>query len=172
MDLQSQLYDIYGFWHVPFWQTRWFFYACCGVGVLVLIAAIVLIYRWHMRKPALTYWQEAINQLTALLPLVQTNPEYCYQAYAKLVLILKEYLSKRYDVTVRAMTDEELLVFLVQASCSSEVLQLVERILRGGTEIRFAGETTSRDVTTEAINGVIIIIKKTIPTESEIEIGH
>lgn len=117
------------------------------------------------RPKPLTYWQEALAELQALLRKPIASSGQGHEIYSQLVIILKEYLAKRYGGSAYAMTDEELFVFLAGTSCPTEMMQLIEQILRGGTEIRFAGQHTYRETVAEAINNGIIVIKNTLPQE-------
>lgn len=168
MDAATGLYDIYGLWHVPFWHTRWFLITS-GIIVFCIVAALIFfiisIKRQKLQK--IPYWQRALMRMQELLASPMASSEQGYQVYGKLVFALKEYLAERYHFPAHAMTDDELLAFLAGIACPSEILQLLERILKGGVEIRFAGQKTYHDAVVDAINNAIVIIKGTIPEASQ-----
>lgn len=164
MDQETGLYDIYGLWHVPFWQKKWFIVAC--ILFLFLIMSIIawrIIAKRRARKQYITYWDRALAQLDALLDRSIENSQECYHAYNMIVSILKEYLALRYHGSAPAMTDDELLIFLAGTSCPSESLQLLEKILKEGLEIRFAGQHTYKQIVAQAVNAAIVFIKTTLP---------
>lgn len=46
MELDSNgLYDIYPLWHVPFWQTTWFYGAVMTIIALIFLVSMFLIFK-------------------------------------------------------------------------------------------------------------------------------
>jgi len=63
---KNGLYDIYGIWHKPFWQTSWFALVCGSlIAVALLLVGIAIgykLYTW-LRRKHYTAWEIAIIKL-------------------------------------------------------------------------------------------------------------
>ena len=108
---KNGLYDIYGVWHLPFWQTTWFKYLCASLIALVFLLVGVAIgyrlYQW-IRHKQYTAWEIALMKLEQLKKNHYATQDEAKQAYGVITAVLKEYLSKRYGWSVTSATDDEL----------------------------------------------------------------
>lgn len=146
---EQGLYDIYGQWHVPFWQTRLFY---GGVALLCLIVLCIIARRvlthFKKNKPVLSPWDEALQSLESLK---QDNIATVAQGkhfYGILTSVLKKYIHKRYgfeeydtgsvsDESL-AKTDYEFIQYLQKKSFPQDLTEQLQRIFMGSMVIKFA----------------------------------
>lgn len=167
MDQSTGLYEIYGLWHVPFWQTRWFLISSLIFGFLILATMVgVIIIAVRSKKKVVTPEEYALIRLHNLLKLRLSSAEERYRAYDQLIGIIKEYLSFRYKGAAKAMTDDEILAFLAAADCPASVLNLLFNIFKGSTEIRFAAQEAPDEIVRQAIETAVVIVQETTPEPS------
>lgn len=168
MDPRTGLYDIYGLWHVPFWQTTWFFWACiCFFAVVMVVVGALIWWRIRSKKISISYWDQALLEISQLLRTPVLDAEQSYYIYTQLIGILKHYLSTRYTCNAQAMTDDELLIFLSASDCPVPVVQVIERLLKESLTIRFAGHRAHQHIVEEAVGSAVIVVKQTIPAEQK-----
>ncbi len=161
---EQELYDIYGLWHVPFWQTLLFKIIVGALFFLTLILLVLaFIRRRHARKKELTPWEQALQDLRELREHNIATPEHAQEFYLRLTAILKTYLYMRYQHPVHAKTDHELMHFLYQEKFSPVLLQELQDIFSGMELIKFArGQGASEQIECD-MRRSIAFIKKTIP---------
>ena len=158
------LYDIYGPWHVPFWQTNAFYgvMAC----VILLLAGLVcwyLIKRYRARKPALSCWERALSDLQQLDKDTMIREDLGKEFYGALTRVLKRYMHERYGLEGTEKTDDEFLKYLKKKEFSSDFLQEIQSIFEGSVVIKFANMSAARQQMERDLFNAIAFIKKTIP---------
>ena len=135
-----QLAEIYGTWHVPFWQTSWF-KLCCSAGLLV-IAAVVLygVIRTIKNRnlPATPPWQEALNQLERMAATFPQTSDETRLHYIRLTYLLKRYIQRRYDRTLTGSTDTELAEQAQEHGLPEKAADHLKQVLEGAVLIKFA----------------------------------
>jgi len=139
----SELYDIYGVWHVPFWQTQRFIigmWCLAAIGALAVIYLLVRMMRG--RKKTVKPWTWANRELDALWAKRGFTREDGKHFYSQLTEIMKTYLEKRYGYQVRSATDIELIAYLQAHSFDPVLLQDLKQIFEGVQEIKFANLDT------------------------------
>lgn len=140
---QEQWYDIYPQWHVPFWQTSFFFYTLCAVAVLSLGILLWMLWRWRSRiitiEPYPVVARKALDRLRNS-PLYQQ--ERASDFYNELVMVIKKYLSHCYDIDCISATDQECLMLLQSHVNHDELRAIVEQIFNGTVLVRFAQSNT------------------------------
>ena len=136
---QAPWYDIYPQWHVPFWQTSFFFYTMCAVGLLLLGALLWIL--WRLRSRTITIEPYPVVARKALEQL-QHSPFYRQERasdfYNALVMIIKKYLSDCYEIDCISATDQECLALLQTKMNHAELQVIVEQIFNGTVLVRFA----------------------------------
>ena len=166
--MAEELYDIYGTWHIPFWQTT-AFYGVVGlfIGLLVLWIIWRLIKKYIFKEKKQTAWETALKKLEQLRTQKIANAQYGKKFYNTLTSIIKQYLHDRFAFDVHGKTDEELLVYLEQKHFSSDLLEDVRAIAQGGTLIKFANVQAVQEQIDRDLERSIQLVKKTIPEKSE-----
>lgn len=165
--MQEQgFYDIYSTWYVPFWQRPWFFWTCIGLAVItVVLISWYLIKTYRARKKvAVPYWQEALNQLETLK---QRNVATVAQGsvfYAKLTIILKQYIQQRYGFDVCGKTDDETIVLLERMQFNPSKLDQLKPLLQGSLYIKFANAQAAQQQIEKDLQDAVNFIKNNMPS--------
>jgi hypothetical protein len=161
---ERDLYGIYSTWHIPFWQTTWFFVLACSCAVLIALLALVLIIRWWVKRrvPELP-WQKALRLCGALHAVPCQTREETKKVYGSLTDILKEYFAERYEYDTRGKTDTELLAYLKEKHFTQDVLEDVSAVVNGGYLIKFANQDALKEQSRAHIALCESIIQRTIP---------
>jgi hypothetical protein len=135
----SEIYDIYGIWHVPFWQTTPFIVCMWVLAGIVALALLYLVARLIMkRKKIIKPWTWADRELDALWKNRGFTREDGKRFYSQLTEIIKIYLEKRYGYQVRSATDIELIAYLRARNFDAVLCNDLTRIFEGAQEIKFA----------------------------------
>lgn len=136
---QEQLYDIYLQWHVPFWQTSFFFYTILIIGILFIATLIGMLVRYYMQKKYTdSYVSVAQKSLDQLQKSTLYTPDQASAFYAALVMILKKYITAHYGIDCVSATDQECLT-IVRIHVHNDALHdLLQQILEGTLLVRFA----------------------------------
>lgn len=132
-----ELYEIYGLWHVPFWQRTWFkisifIFFCALVGIIIYF----LIKKYKQRTVQLPAWQIALNALDQLKKL--QIPAHSAQYYAALTHLLKVYISDRFGIDVRSLTDQQMCDYIDQQLAYDQYKEHLKQIFSAGQLIKFA----------------------------------
>lgn len=158
------LYDIYGGWHVPFWQTKNFYSAMVVLVVLLAGFGLWLLIRWYrLRKSIKPYWQVALADLDQLKQKNIATVAHGKEFYGHLTVILKKYLYRRYGVDGSAKTDAEFLTTMTQLNIVPDIMEELRSIAAGGTIIKFANEQAVQDQIEQDFRRAVSLIKRTIP---------
>ena len=142
--LLAQLHDIYGMIHVPFWQKPIFYGVVCALGLLVIIFCWYY-FRGRRRQRSAHAWEQALYELEQLdcRGLVDGNQQKLF--YSELTRIIKEYLQKRFGISLTSKTDDELLMLSASLDITQEIRQGLQNILDGVVFIKFAQEAAVRE---------------------------
>ena len=157
---QTDLYDIYDFYTIPWWQEPWIL-ACIAIALIALGIAVWLLLK---RKRLVTPWDAALQQLNSLNPERFVRKEEFKQFYFMLTGIIKTYVDARYAWATKAKTDDELVNWLEhehqQHPCTTVMKTMVENILL----IKFANVDAIKSQALLDKQAIIDLIKKTKPT--------
>jgi len=140
----AQLHDIYGMIHVPFWQTP-IFYGLLGVLAIVVFILCGYYIRRQRGRQSAHAWQEALSALEQLERRGLSGGHQQKLFYSELTRIIKEYLQKRFGVSLTSKTDDELLILSSTLDITQEVRQELQDILDGVVFIKFAQAAAVRE---------------------------
>jgi hypothetical protein len=139
----AEIYDIYGVWHVPFWQTQPFIIGMWCLAILITLALMYLLIRFFKsRKKQLKPWQWANKELDALWARRGFTREDGRKFYSQLTEIIKMYVEKRYGYQVLSATDIEFLAYMKDRHIPPALMENLEHIFDGVQEIKFANLET------------------------------
>jgi len=163
--MENELYDIYLFWHVPFWQTREFFIGLISVaGLIVSLFLYWLFKKWRARKKTQTAWDSALATLAQLKKDNKVSVLHGKEFYYALTNIMKVYMHARYGDNLKSATDEEFLAGLAnQATVSPAILADIREIMDGVVFIKFANASAAQKKIDADYERAIQIIKNSIP---------
>ncbi len=161
------LYDIYGMWYQPFWQTKIFFIVSCIIITLLVLSLIgFLVYRYYKKhKKKIPAWQRALNEINHLKQQKVTTKEYGKQFYGEISVIFKTYLHSRYGFDVCGKTDYELMCCLKKQQFPKNLVANIEDIVNGGQLVKFAGQRALQKVIDRHLILSESVIKQTIPKQ-------
>ncbi len=161
----EQLHDIYSVWHVPYWQTSWFFWGCTVAGTLTFILLFWAFYRYFLKKKEMPipYWQQALNQITSLQKKQYRTKGDAKNCYFVLTSVMKQYLHKRYDFPITAQTDNEAARYIEKQSLSNQLKNDLNGILKGCLLIKFANEQALEDQIRKHLDAAHLVVKTTLP---------
>jgi len=162
---QPELYDIFPEWHVPFWQTSWFFWAIVCISTLLLIALLFLGYQWYKarNKSEIPYWQQTLLLIENLQQKKYSSPQQSKQCYFVLTAALKSYLNKRLGYPIANATDEQAAQYMDTTDLEPELKKHIQEILRGCVLIKFANQQALDEQVQEHIQLTKSVITATIP---------
>ncbi len=155
------LYDIYGMWHVPFWQTQTFMRL---MGLLFVTALCILV--WFIAKRLRTTTKpltareqalRALQQLEQSSMTVQNAKEFYFQ----LTMILKKYLSAAYGYALTDKTDTESITYLTDHTFEPNKLEEVRTVFSGIQVIKFANAQAAQEQMVRDLNTCKSIIEWT-----------
>ncbi|TET36637.1 DUF4381 family protein [Candidatus Dependentiae bacterium] len=165
-----ELYDIYSTWHVPFWQTTWFYLTIIALTVLVvgsIVAWLVIQYK-ERNKPTKTAWQIALGQLHTLQKNTYSSKAAGKQCYFSITSILKQYLHAQYQLRTIGKTDEELIRYLKQSTLLTQsVLKNLQDICSGCLYIKFANQEAVQKQISEHLAMSVQIVQDTKPNDRQ-----
>lgn len=160
------LYGMYNAWHVPFWQTKIFFWSVASLLAAISIVVLFLLVRWILKRrkrPALTPWDYALQKF-ASLELYPCNTKADGKVvYSTLSYEMKQYVYKRYSYDVRWKTDEELVSFLEKHEFPEPLLADLREIMMGTTLVKFANIEVIQEQTKRHLSMSKAFVQKTIP---------
>ncbi len=166
---QNGLYDIYSVWHVPFWQTSWFYWTVIS---LVILLGVVLgwgAYRWYRlrNKQPITPWQKALRIITKLQNQTYTTQQEGKHCYFVFTTALKQYLEERFAYPIAHKTDEEAASYLEQQQLEQNLKKNIQEILRGCLLIKFANEQAVSEQIQAHLALAKEIVVSTIPQKTD-----
>lgn len=162
---QPQLYGIFPEWHIPFWQTKAFFWTILSVFALAILVLFYFIYRWYVAKkqPEIPYWQQTLSLITSLQQENYISPEQSKQCYFTLTAAIKSYLSKRFSYPIAQATDEQAAQYLETTDLSPQLKKQLQEILRGCMLIKFANQNALDEHVQHHLQLAHTVVTKTIP---------
>lgn len=165
----DEFYDIYGIWHVPWWQLPLVKNILWMLAAVLLISLIVyIIKKFANRKKPLTPWQVALRDLAILGTPDMLNERSSKIFYIRLTTIVKKYLCDRYGFDIYGKTDREILLFLdEQVIFPRDLMPVLYEIYDHASQSKFANvlgiaETMKRDL---ALG--VRIVKETMQSQSQ-----
>ncbi len=157
---KNGLYDIYSVWHVPFWQTSWFYWTVISLTILLCVMLVWGAYRWYRlrnRQP-ITPWEKALRIIAKLQNQTYTTQQKGKQCYFVLTTALKNYLAERFGYPIAHKTDEEAASYLEHQQLEPNLTKNIPEILRGCLLIKFANE----QAVNEQIQAHLALAKETV----------
>jgi hypothetical protein len=155
------LYDIYGTWHIPFWQTSWFFWLSITIGALVgAFFARILYRRYFNKNQELTPYESAQRGLKKLQNKLITNKADAQAVYFELTGLLKQYIQNSLGYQVIGLTDSELISFLSEHYFPAQAYAHLKDICNGCQHIKFAQENVLNEQIQQDIAKSFVIIDK------------
>lgn len=160
------LYENYGLWHVPLWQTKSFKITVAALGFVVMCLIILFLIRRYLlyrKKKKLLSWEQALFDLNQLELNQQVSLDHGKEFYAALSEIVKKYLFARYNYDVLGKTDSELISYLEKNHDGNDLQKEIKDLFQGSGIVKFANAKAVQEQIDRDCQSAIAIIKKTIP---------
>lgn len=159
---ELQIYDIDMHWHIPFWQTSFFFYLMLGLILLLTAVFLSIVVRMiRTRKKVMPYWQAAQYEVQSLKIQHEHTQQEASLFYAQLVAITKDYLTAHYAANFTSKTDPECLDQLKIKERDTKIVTLVQDIMEGSLLVRFARADSARQMMQQDVSRALKVIDYT-----------
>lgn len=163
---KTGLYENYGLWHVPFWQTQNFKIAaqiCLFLATLCIIVLLVKKYLAYRKRKKLPLWDQALLELTHLKKEHKVNVAHGKEFYVTVSAILKQYFHDRFEYNIIGKTDEEFVEYLKSNYEDQVIVEEIKTLLHGGMIIKFANAQAAQEQIDHDYVCAVAIIQRTIP---------
>lgn len=137
---ELELYDIYGTWHVPFWQTRFFVMAFATSALLICVFAVWVLYKKYKKNKSEPIEQQILARLNGVRLLLIVTPEDAQKAYAIITDALKLYFQHYYASPFKTLTDYQMQESLATKNFPVEYHEALKKLLEDGVHVKFARE--------------------------------
>ena len=165
----SQFYDIYGIWHVPWWQRPMVKNIGWVVCIILLMAFFVYIIKKFLgRQKRLAPWQVALKDLASLGTPDMLNESASKIFYTKLTAIIKQYICERYGFDIYGKTDREILAWLDdQVLFAHDLIPVLQEIFDHAGQTKFANISGIVGSMERDLALSMRLIKETMPLQSQ-----
>jgi len=170
IDEKTGLYENYGLWHVPFWQTETFYFIIkitLVIATVIVCIALYKLYAAYKKRKKLPAWQCAVHDLQKLHDAQQHSFVEAKEFYASLGSIVKIYLHNRFGYDVLSKTDDEVVEYLQKRQMENELIEDVRALLQGSIFIKFANGAAAQEQMNNDYERALFMIKKTIPQKNK-----
>lgn len=161
----NQLFDVYDVRYEPWWHSK---YAYLGMTLLALVVMGSLVYgiwKWYVRSQVFSFEQIALLQLQELHQKPYDTQESMRDSYFQITMIMKIYLSKRYEIGLLNKTDKEI-VDCIKPVVPVQVSATLQELFDRAYYIKFAGAAISTKMLYDDIDYMQRIIYQTIKKET------
>ncbi len=161
-NLNDQLYDIYGHWHVPFWQTRIFIVSLLILLIILAIALIIFIVKKYFKKQ-LTPAQHALQVINFLKSKKINTRQDAHEVYFTLTDTLKIFFQHYYQRPFVHLTDQEMIEALNKINFPVHLLQPLEALVESSAAVKYAAGHDLQDNVTKHLQSseqIIVELEK------------
>lgn len=163
---KTGLYENYGLWHVPFWQTQKFqliveIVAC--VVLLLVVACVVRKYLQYRKRKKLPVWDQALLELSHLKRDHKVDVVHGREFYLTVSALIKKYFHDRFGYDVMGKTDDEAVLYLQDNYLDVHGVEEIKALLQGGVIIKFANAQAAQEQIDHDYVRAVAIITRTIP---------
>lgn len=162
------LYDIYSLWHIPFWQTSFFYWIILSfLAFSIVLALWVTIMWWYGKKKTVVKpaWQEALDKLYQLQQKKYLSKAEGKSCYFAMTAIIKTYLIARYQYPLHSKTDQEMIHYIAKQKKQEKIADALKEIIHGSLYIKFANERAMQKTIMVHLERCCTIVHQTIPEQ-------
>lgn len=146
---ELELYDIYGTWHVPFWQTTLFLNTLFATGVLLAVGVCWYVYKRYKRKKTFPLPQHILAQLMGVRASFINTTQDAQKAYEIMTAALKTYFQYYYEKPFTVLSDNELQNAIAVNHFPEEYKEAIKKLLEDGVHVKFARENALQQQVSE-----------------------
>lgn len=157
---KSGLIDVYGVWYHPWWHSTYFYFfiGILSCWLLWKIVRSVKNYFYGSRK--MTIDQVALQDLYRLESQTYVSDEAIHEAYFKVTMVLKVYLSKRYSISLLDKTDKEI-AEQISGVVSEQLEAMLKEFFDRSFQIKFAYDSVFEQMLRDDIEFAKKVIHET-----------
>lgn len=163
---KTGLYENYGLWHIPIWQTEKFQLIVMIIAALssfVVIMFLVRKYIQYRKRKRLSLWDQALADLNQLKTAHKVDVMYGKEFYVTVSALLKKYFYDRFGYDVMGKTDDEMIQYLQEHYPDTQSIDDMKALLQGSVVIKFANVQAAQEQIDHDYVRSIAIITRTIP---------
>lgn len=156
-----KLFDIYTILYEPFWMQNWFLILLIAVLVWCIGAGSYFLYKKYVYKPvAVAYDVSALKALEKLSLGSFFSSQDIKAGYFEVTMIVKNYVSARYGISLISLTDHELLKKLAHMN-NIRLYEVCKNVIEAAVFIKFAEQEAAEKTLREDIEAIKKIIIET-----------
>ena len=167
---KTGLYENYGLWHVPFWQTQRFKMAmqiCLFLLMVCVVTLLIKKYRAYRAQKKLSLWDQALCELSQLKKEHKVDVAHGKEFYLTISAVLKKYFYERFGYDLIGKTDDEAIEYLKEYHKDEVMIEEIKEILQGGLTIKFAQAQAAQENIEHDYLRAVGIIQRTIPEKNK-----
>ncbi len=164
MHEKHELYDIYGMWHIPFWQRPFFLKVIAMMLFFILFFGIFFFIRWFFKKRAkpLSASEKALKDVASLKEQYLKKEVKMSEVYGLLSRIMKSFFSAQFKIDMLSKTDDESIPFLQDLSLSDTVKEKLEELFKRSAVIKFSFMQISDDQVLSDLDFCSAVIQESV----------
>jgi hypothetical protein len=163
---KTGLYENYGLWHVPFWQTAKFQLGVKIAGAVIALIIVVFLVRKYVqycKRKKLPLWDQALLDVSNLKKEHKVDVVHGKEFYVSVCAILKNYFGNRFGYDIAGKTDAEVIDYLQKKHPDEQTVEDMKMVLQGSEIIKFANAQAAQEQIEQDYVRAVAIITKTIP---------
>lgn len=157
----SQLIDVYDVWYEPWWHLKSFYATMIFLAISFSCFLIYLLWKKYIQAQKFSYEQIALLQLQKLHQQPYDSDDSIRDAYFMMTMIMKTYLSKRYNIGLLNKTDQEIIDF-IKPIVPVDIFATLQELFQRAHQIKFAYAAISLKMLYDDIDYMQRIIYKTV----------
>jgi len=141
---EMQLYDIYGHWHVPFWQTTIFKITASIILFLLIVGPLAWYIITRMRYKKLPPHEVALRALEKLKKRPIETRKDAAASYYQLTDIVKDFFGQHYKLPVKGMSDTQMMAALFKTTLPHSLLAPLQTMVEASAYVKYAQQDALR----------------------------
>ncbi|MBI2352717.1 hypothetical protein HYV11_00550 [Candidatus Dependentiae bacterium] len=163
MNPMNQLIDIYNIHYVSWWSFKYSI-------IFIIIFCIIVSYffwRWYIKNQLISYEQATLLQLQNLHKKEYETEQEIFDAYFQISKLMRNFLSRRYNITLLNKTDVEN-IDEVRSFVPFSIFTALEDFFRRAYQIKFAQTPISAEKLYTDIDSLQFIIYEILKQKQDV----
>ena len=166
---QQDLYDIYGTWHVPFWQTQFFMWSMAILAGIIFLLLLLFLFKKYYKKRSLSASQKALHALVMLAKKEITSRADAQAAYFSLTDILKCFFQACYGLPFESMTDQEMVASLRAIGADQTIIEAMDDLVNSSLSVKYAQEDALQKDLRRHIQRATTVVQRIATHDSKVK---
>lgn len=149
--------EVYDIIPTSFWQTWVGYLAIAGIALasLLFVFLIVKLILWYTQTPANKAKKQLLNLRKNL-----DKPYLSKTVYTQLILILKQYITSRFQIKFVGLTDTEIIEQLKLADCPKNLIDQLKPVIDHAQVAKFGYSEIEKKSIEHDINGTLNFVEE------------